>query len=109
MAVAADVRGTGSSTGSWSPFAPIEAQDGAALVNWAAALPSADGGVGLYGDSYTGINQISTAAAVGPGSHSRRSSRSWPGTTCTASWSPWAGCRTPSSCRSGCSTPGSAT
>lgn len=69
IAVAVDVRGTGSSTGSWSPFAPIEAQDGAALVNWAAALPSADGGVGLYGDSYTGINQISTAAAVGPNSH----------------------------------------
>ncbi|MFE4456434.1 CocE/NonD family hydrolase [Nocardia tengchongensis] len=69
IAVVVDVRGTGSSAGTWSPFAPIEAQDGAALVNWASALPFADGNVGLYGDSYTGINQISTAAAVGPNSH----------------------------------------
>ncbi|WP_329070816.1 CocE/NonD family hydrolase [Streptomyces sp. NBC_01429] len=68
VAASVDVRGTGSSTGSWSPFAPVEARDGAALVDWAAALPHSDGEVGLYGDSYTGINQISTAAAVGPGS-----------------------------------------
>nr|WP_237535958.1 CocE/NonD family hydrolase [Streptomyces sp. SID3343] len=68
ITVAVDVRGTGTSNGSWSPWAPIESQDGAALVNWVAALPHSDGKVGLYGGSYTGINQIMTAAAVGPNS-----------------------------------------
>ncbi|MFE3201597.1 CocE/NonD family hydrolase [Embleya sp. NPDC059237] len=68
ITVSADVRGTGTSAGSWSPWAPIEGQDGAALANWAAALPHADGKVGLYGGSYAGINQIMTAAAVGPNS-----------------------------------------
>lgn len=68
IAVAADVRGTGTSAGSWSPWAPKEAQDGAELVTWAAALPHADGKVGLNGGSYAGINQIMTAASVGPNS-----------------------------------------
>ncbi|MFF4594695.1 CocE/NonD family hydrolase [Amycolatopsis sp. NPDC001319] len=68
VAVITDVRGTGGSGGQWVPFAPIERQDGAALVRWAAALPGSDGNVGLNGGSYVGINQLTTAAAVGPNS-----------------------------------------
>jgi putative CocE/NonD family hydrolase len=64
--VVADVRGTGGSEGEWGLFDPIQGQDGVALVNWAAALPHADGKVGLLGASYLGINQFATAALAGP-------------------------------------------
>ena len=64
----ADVRGTGGSQGSFGLFDPVQTQDGVALVHWAAALPHSNGRVGLLGPSYLGINQLFTAAAVGPGS-----------------------------------------
>lgn len=63
-----DVRGTGRSAGTHDMFAPIEAQDGAALVAWAAALDGADGRVGLQGCSQLGINQLETATLLGPDS-----------------------------------------
>ncbi len=66
--VVSDVRGTGGSQGSFGLFDPIQAQDGATLVRWAAALPHSTGKVGLLGLSYLGINQLFTAAAMGPGS-----------------------------------------
>ncbi|HEV3362841.1 MAG TPA: CocE/NonD family hydrolase, partial [Acidimicrobiia bacterium] len=66
--VVADVRGTGGSEGTFGLFDPIQAQDGATLVRWAAALPHSNGKVGLLGLSYLGINQLFTAAAVGPDS-----------------------------------------
>jgi putative CocE/NonD family hydrolase len=66
--VVADVRGTGASEGVWTLFEPIQAKDGAALVNWAAALPNSNGRVGLLGLSYLGIIQYLTAAEVGPDS-----------------------------------------
>jgi hypothetical protein len=62
----ADVRGTGGSGGEWGLFDPIQGTDGATLVNWAAALPHADGDVGLLGASYLGIDQFATAADAGP-------------------------------------------
>ncbi|HEV7977244.1 CocE/NonD family hydrolase [Amycolatopsis sp.] len=68
IAVSVDVRGTGSSEGAWVPFGPRETVDGVELVHWAAALPGSTGELGLYGDSYKGINQLTTAAAVGPNS-----------------------------------------
>jgi putative CocE/NonD family hydrolase len=68
IAVSVDVRGTGSSEGAWVPFGPQETADGVELVHWAAALPGSNGKLGLYGDSYKGINQLTTAAAVGPNS-----------------------------------------
>jgi putative CocE/NonD family hydrolase len=68
VAVSVDVRGTGSSQGSWVPFSPIETADSVTLVHWSAALPGSDGSIGLYGDSYKGINQLTTSAAVGPNS-----------------------------------------
>lgn len=65
----ADVRGTGDSQGTFGLFDPVQATDGATLVNWGAHLPNSNGSVGLFGASYFGINQLLTAAAVGPRSH----------------------------------------
>ncbi|MHB8695980.1 MAG: CocE/NonD family hydrolase, partial [Solirubrobacteraceae bacterium] len=64
--VVADVRGSGASQGEWGLFDPVQGQDGARLVDWAANLPHSDGKVGLLGASYLGINQFETAAAAGP-------------------------------------------
>lgn len=66
--VVADVRGTGSSEGTFGLFDPAQVTDGVTLVNWASKLPGSDGKVGLYGASYLGINQLLTAAAVGKNS-----------------------------------------
>ena len=63
--VVADVRGTGDSGGSWGIFDPVQQQDGATLVRWAAKLPHASGKVGTYGPSYMGIDQFLTARALG--------------------------------------------
>lgn len=63
-----DVRGTGRSAGTHDMFSPREAEDGAALVMWAAALPGSDGRVGLQGCSQLGINQLETATLLGPDS-----------------------------------------
>lgn len=62
--VIADVRGTGSSEGSWSSFGPREQRDGAQLVRWVHSRkrPWSSGDVGLYGVSYGAINQFFTAA-----------------------------------------------
>jgi uncharacterized protein len=68
IVVIADVRGTGTSGGTFDLFAPAQATDGAALARWAAALPHADGKVGLFGESYMGIDQFLTVGAAGPNS-----------------------------------------
>ncbi len=62
-----DVRGTGASQGTFGLFDPIQGEDGAAAVRWAAAqLPHSNGSVGLVGASYLGIDQFATAADLGP-------------------------------------------
>ncbi len=66
--VVAEVRGTGGSEGTFNLLDPIQGQDGATLVRWAAKLPQANGKVGLYGPSYMGLDQYMTANALGPGS-----------------------------------------
>ncbi|TMD03324.1 MAG: CocE/NonD family hydrolase [Chloroflexi bacterium] len=66
--VIADVRGTGDSHGQFGLLDPAQISDGVTLVRWAAALPHSNGRVGLFGGSYLGINQLLTAAAVGPDS-----------------------------------------
>ena len=66
--VIADVRGTGASQGSWGLFDPVQGQDGAELVRWAAKLAHSDGKVGTLGASYLGIDQLFTAANLGAGS-----------------------------------------
>ena len=66
--VMVDVRGTGASGGSFQMFGAAQTQDGVDLVAWAAALPNSSGRVGMFGISYLAINQLFTAAAVGPDS-----------------------------------------
>jgi putative CocE/NonD family hydrolase len=66
--VVADVRGTGDSQGQFGFFDPAQQHDGATLVRWAAELPHSDRKVGLYGESYLGINQLLTVGQLGPGS-----------------------------------------
>jgi putative CocE/NonD family hydrolase len=57
-----DVRGTGSSGGSWDAFGEREQADGPEVVEWARKQPWSTGKIGLFGPSYMGINQIFTAA-----------------------------------------------
>jgi putative CocE/NonD family hydrolase len=64
----ADVRGTGSSTGTWGLFDPVQGEDGADWVRYAARLAGSDGKVGLFGASYLGIDQFATAVDAGPSS-----------------------------------------
>ncbi len=64
IVVIQDVRGRGSSGGSFDLFCH-EAADGRATVLWAAALPKSTGAVGMYGFSYQGMTQL-YAAATGP-------------------------------------------
>ena len=68
-----DVRGTGRTdappgqTLHFDLFNARQTKDGVELVNWAAhRLSGSNGVVGLTGCSYLGINQLFTAAAVGP-------------------------------------------
>ena len=68
IVVVADVRGTGDSGGTFSLFDPVQSTDGVTLADWAAKLPHADGKVGLFGESYMGINQFQTVNAAGPNS-----------------------------------------
>ena len=80
--VIADVRGTGSSEGTWSSFSPREQQDGYELAAWTRTQPWSDGLIGLHGTSYGAINQLLTAELQPPGSRPR--SRSCPCPTPTA-------------------------
>jgi uncharacterized protein len=66
--VIVDVRGSGVSGGSFQMFGERQTQDGTELVDWASKLPNANGRVGMFGTSYLAINQLFTAAAVGPDS-----------------------------------------
>jgi hypothetical protein len=68
IVVIADVRGTGDSGGTFDLFDPTQSTDGATLANWAAQLPHSDGKVGLFGESYMGINQFQTVEAAGSAS-----------------------------------------
>jgi len=66
--VMVDVRGSGASGGSFEMFGARQARDGVELVAWASTLPNSTGRVGMFGISYLAINQLFTAAAVGPDS-----------------------------------------
>jgi uncharacterized protein len=65
IVVIQDVRGRGSSEGTFNLFAN-EIEDGLDAVNWAAALPGSSGQVGMYGFSYQGMTQLYAAAARPP-------------------------------------------
>src|SRR5258708_34681678 len=60
-----DVRGRFTSEGEWVPF-KHESQDGYDTVEWAAALPYANGKVGMFGGSYVGATQMLAAIASPP-------------------------------------------
>jgi len=66
--VMVDVRGSGVSGGAFEMFGERQTHDGVELVDWASKLPNANGRVGMFGTSYLAINQLFTAAAVGPNS-----------------------------------------
>jgi putative CocE/NonD family hydrolase len=68
IVVIADVRGTGDSGGTFDLFDPVQSTDGATLARWAAHLAQSNGEVGLFGESYMGINQFQTVQAAGSGS-----------------------------------------
>jgi uncharacterized protein len=60
-----DVRGRFSSDGEWYTFKD-ESQDGFDTVEWAAALPYANGKVAMFGGSYVGATQMLAAIAQPP-------------------------------------------
>lgn len=65
MVVVQDVRGRYTSDGEWYPF-KHETDDGYDTVEWAAALPHANGKVGMFGGSYVGATQMLTAIGHPP-------------------------------------------
>src|ERR1700730_17382058 len=65
VVVAQDVRGRYQSEGEWYPFRH-ESDDGYDTVEWAAALPYANGKVGMFGGSYVGATQFLAAIAKPP-------------------------------------------
>jgi uncharacterized protein len=65
VVVVQDVRGRYTSEGEWYPF-KHEVQDGYDTVEWAAALPQANGKVGMFGGSYVGATQMLAAIANPP-------------------------------------------
>ncbi len=62
IVVIQDVRGRGTSEGSFALF-ESEMEDGYDAVLWAANLPHSNGLVGMYGFSYQGMTQLYAAAA----------------------------------------------
>jgi putative CocE/NonD family hydrolase len=65
VVVIQDTRGRFDSGGEFYPFR-YESQDGYDTVEWAAALPYANGQVGMYGGSYVGATQMLAAMAAPP-------------------------------------------
>src|SRR5579863_352248 len=65
VVIVQDVRGRFTSEGEWYPF-KHESNDGYDAVEWAAALPYANGKVGMIGASYVGATQMLTAIAHPP-------------------------------------------
>jgi putative CocE/NonD family hydrolase len=65
LVVIQDIRGQGSSGGEFSEFTNDMA-DGYDSVEWAAALPGANGKVGMYGSSYVGATQWLAAVSAPP-------------------------------------------
>src|SRR6185295_5443832 len=60
-----DVRGRGSSEGTFDPFAQ-EARDGYDVVEWLARQPFGNGKVAMWGGSYAGYDQWATAKELPP-------------------------------------------
>ncbi|WP_036344033.1 CocE/NonD family hydrolase [Mycolicibacterium aromaticivorans] len=65
LVVIQDVRGQGTSGGTFSEFSH-DRDDGYDSVEWAAALPGSNGKVGMYGSSYVGATQWLAATESPP-------------------------------------------
>ncbi|MBI1765989.1 MAG: CocE/NonD family hydrolase [Acidobacteria bacterium] len=65
IAILQDTRGRFDSEGEFYPFR-YEANDGYDTIEWAAALPYADGKVGTFGGSYVGATQMLAASTSPP-------------------------------------------
>ena len=65
VVVIQDVRGRGSSEGTFDPFRH-ETADGWDTLDWVASLPGTTGQVGMYGFSYQGVTQLLAAASGHP-------------------------------------------
>jgi putative CocE/NonD family hydrolase len=62
-----DLRGTGASDGAHRPpFDPHEADDGVAVIEWAAEQPWCTGDVGMWGHSYGALMTLRTASRRPP-------------------------------------------
>lgn len=65
LVVVQDVRGTGTSSGTFEEYAH-DRDDGYDSVEWAAALQGSNGKVGMYGSSYVGATQWLAAVTAPP-------------------------------------------
>ena len=65
VVIVQDTRGRFISEGEWRPF-EMEADDGVDTIAWAAEQPYSDGQVGMYGLSYFGFTQWSSAVEQPP-------------------------------------------
>jgi putative CocE/NonD family hydrolase len=65
IVIVQDVRGRGTSEGSFRLFAD-EADDGFDAIAWAALFPGSNGAVGMYGFSYQGTDQLLAATRRPP-------------------------------------------
>ena len=65
LVVVQDIRGQGTSGGTFSEFTHDQT-DGYDSVEWAAALPGSNGKVGMYGSSYVGATQWLAAVTAPP-------------------------------------------
>ncbi len=65
LVVIQDVRGQGTSGGTFSEFTN-DMEDGYDSVEWAATLPGSNGKVGMYGSSYVGATQWLAATTAPP-------------------------------------------
>jgi uncharacterized protein len=65
IVVVQDVRGRGTSEGSFTLFAH-ELADGEDTLNWASHIPKSDGQIGMYGFSYQGMTQLYAAQTKVP-------------------------------------------
>lgn len=65
IVVIQDIRGQGKSGGTFYEYR-YDRDDGYDTVQWAAALPGADGQVAMYGSSYVGATQWLAATATPP-------------------------------------------
>lgn len=76
IVVVQDVRGTFTSEGEFDPMRN-EGADGADSVAWAAALPGADGSVGMFGGSYMGFTQWAAAREAPAALHAMAPMITW--------------------------------